>query len=420
LLALALGSGGLALGLCLRLSLRDPLLRGEPRLVACESGAELDEAATRLGAENRSISLRLAAMKVVVPAPSYPAATLVSCPAETDPCPCGSTSSTRSAASQKTSSTACARAIHHNRVADHPSPPGQSSRACKIAAVTRGHEVPRPIFLLGPPGAGKTTLGSWACKELGFEFLDLADADLERLSWVVGDTAADVVELPWELQHERRALALVRKSGASLVLWAHPEDMQARAGRDEPLFTPVPRLKIRGGFGRNGTGCREFRHLERACDETLLLVDLPLEEAAETVRDCIAEIREENNAPPTEREGLAGWVEDWQQQHSASPRVTKVIVDAMARYLAHLRATGTSPRTLTGVCSDLNAAGHLVLMYGTLENNRILDHFEGPPYSFEFQRTFTDRPALVARYRRNLDGFARFLRGGGELPNEDG
>jgi hypothetical protein len=167
---------------------------------------------------------------------------------------------------------------------------------------------PPIIFLLGPPGAGKTTLGSRACKELGLEFLDLAGLDVERLSRVVGDNAADVVEVPWALQHERRVLALVRKTGASLVLWAHPEDMQARAGRDEALFTPVPRLKIRGGFGRNGTGCREFRHLARACDEVLLLVDLPLEEAAEEVTDCIAEIRDEYNAPPAEREGLpTGW-----------------------------------------------------------------------------------------------------------------
>lgn len=279
---------------------------------------------------------------------------------------------------------------------------------------------PPIIFLLGPPGAGKTTLGSRACKELGLEFLDFAEVDLERLSRVVGDAAADVVALPWELQHERRALALVRRSGAPLLLWAHPEDMQARSGRDEPLFTPVPRLKIRGGFGRNGTGCREFRHLERACGETLILVDLALEEAAEAVRDCVAELREENNAPPVEREGLTRWVKDWHQQHDASPRVTKVIVDAMARYLAHLRDTGTSPRTLTGVCSDLNAAGHLVLMYGTLRNNRILEHFAMPPYRFEFERKFTDSPALVARYRRNLEGFARFLRERGELPDEDG
>lgn len=36
-------------------------------------------------------------------------------------------------------------------------------------------------FLLGPPGAGKTTLGSRVCKELGLAFLDLAEAELERL-----------------------------------------------------------------------------------------------------------------------------------------------------------------------------------------------------------------------------------------------
>lgn len=278
---------------------------------------------------------------------------------------------------------------------------------------------PPIIFLLGPPGVGKTTLGSRACKELGLELLDLAEADMERLSQIVGDTAADVIELPWALQHQRSALTLVRKAGVPLLLWAHPEDMQARSGRDDPLFTPVPRLKIRGGFGRNGTGCREFRHLARACGETLMLVDLALDEAAEVVRDCLAEIREENNAPPAEREGLASWVEDWHQQYGVSPRVTKVIVDAMARHLAHLRVTGTSPRTLTGVCSDLNTAGHLVLMYGTIKNHRIMEHFAEPPYCFELERKFTDRPPLVARYRRNLDGFARFLKERGELSNED-
>lgn len=278
---------------------------------------------------------------------------------------------------------------------------------------------PPIIFLLGPPGAGKTTLGSRACKALSLAFLDLAEADLEQLTRVAGDTSADVIELPWALQHERRALALVRRSGTPLVLWAHPEDMQARSGRDEPLFTPVPRLKIRGGFGRNGTGYREFRHLQRACGETLMLVDLALEEAAEAVRDCVAEIRAEDDAPPAEREGLAGWVDDWHQQHGASPRVTTVIVDAMARHLAHLRAAGTSPRTLTGVCADLNAAGHLVAMYGTLEANHIMEQFAAPPYRFEFERKLTDRPALVARYSRNLDGFARFLRERGELPDGD-
>ena len=52
---------------------------------------------------------------------------------------------------------------------------------------------PPIIFLVGPPGAGKTTLGSRACKALGLAFLDLAEADLEQLTRVAGDTSADVI-----------------------------------------------------------------------------------------------------------------------------------------------------------------------------------------------------------------------------------
>jgi hypothetical protein len=105
--------------------------------------------------------------------------------------------------------------------------------------------------------------------------------------------------------------------------------------------------------------------------------------------------------------------------HGASPRVTKIIVDAMARHLAHLRATGTSPRTLSGVCAGLNAAGQLVVMYGTLNANRIMEKFAAAPYGFEFERKVNDRPTLVVRYCRNLDGFARFLRERGELQSGD-
>ncbi|HEY8925124.1 MAG TPA: hypothetical protein VIU64_12140, partial [Polyangia bacterium] len=63
--------------------------------------------------------------------------------------------------------------------------------------------------------------------------------------------------------------------------------------------------------------------------------------------------------------------------------MTKIIVDAMARHLAHLRAAGTSPPTLSGVCADLNAAGQLVVMYGTLKANRIMEQFAAVPYRFE-------------------------------------
>jgi hypothetical protein len=277
---------------------------------------------------------------------------------------------------------------------------------------------------------GKSTLGSRACRELGLGFLDLAasapadsdcdpDPDLALLSRLVADRAADVIELPWRVQRERKALVFARRSGVPLLLWAHPEDMQARSGHLEPLFTPVARLRIRGGFGRQGTGCREFRQLDRACGETLLLVDLSFEEAAPAVRDCIAEIREGRDLPTAEREGVAGWVDDWCLDLLARPRVAKVIVDAMARYLAHLRTTGSSPRMLSGVLSDLNAAGHLVLSYGAPRGERILEHFDGPPWEIEFRHRFTDSPALVARYRRSLEGFARFLKECGDLPHDE-
>ena len=109
--------------------------------------------------------------------------------------------------------------------------------------------------------------------------------------------------------------------------------------------------------------------------------------------------------------------------YSEQSGVTDRMVAALAargHRIAHLRATGTSPRTLTGVCADLNTAGHLVVMYGTLKANRIMEQFAEPPFRFEFERKFTDRPALVARYGRNLDGFARFLRERGELSNAEG
>jgi len=299
---------------------------------------------------------------------------------------------------------------------------------------------------------GKTTLGRKTCQELGLELLELGAAPvpreassaalgprdssgaapeppdasagpraaLDRLSRAIAERAADVIEIPWELQQERKALALLRRAGQPLYLWAHPEDMQARSGRAEPLFTPVRRLKTRGGFGRNGTSCREFRYLKRACEDGLRLVDLSIDQAAELLRDALVELREEGAAPPAEREGIADWEQDWRDDHGASARVARVILDAMARYLLHLRQKGTSPRTLSGVRSDLHAAGQLVFMYDAPRGgDPILESFSIPPWDLEFRRKFTDSPSLVARYCRNLDGFARFLRDQGELPPDD-
>ena len=216
----------------------------------------------------------------------------------------------------------------------------------------------RPVIgLLGPPGVRKTVLGRRACSELGLTFVDWAGAepgapapandnhaDVTRLERALLDGPGEVIELPWNMQQDPEVLKLLRRIGVPVVLWAHPLDMQARSGRHEPLFTPVPRLKVRGGFGRRGTGCREFRRLDRACEEVIELVDLTLDEAAQVVTEAIADIRAEYGKSALQREGIASWIRHWERDHAADPAVSRVIVEAMADYLVHLRAAGKSAR----------------------------------------------------------------------------
>jgi hypothetical protein len=76
------------------------------------------------------------------------------------------------------------------------------------------------------------------------------------------------------------------------------------------------------------------------------------------------------------------WVEDWQQDFNANRQAATIIVDAMARYTLHLKSQGVSPRKLSGVYDDLNAAGMLVMMYDAPKGKnaeRILSHFDAPP-----------------------------------------
>jgi hypothetical protein len=149
-----------------------------------------------------------------------------------------------------------------------------------------------------------------------------------------------------------------------------------------------------------------------------MLVNLPLERAAEELRDYILWIREQHRKPPAVREGLMTWVENWQHDFNANRPAAEIVVDAMARYMLHLRSQGASSRKLSEVYSDLNAAGALVMMYEPLDGKsaeRILRGLDGSPWTLEYARKFTDSSGAIARYRRNLEGFGRFLHQSGLL-----
>ena len=151
----------------------------------------------------------------------------------------------------------------------------------------------------------------------------------------------------------------------------------------------------------------------------MLLVGLGLDEAADTLEEYVVELRDAATLPPVEREGLNQWVEWWRHDVGANPEAATVLVDAMARYTLERKTKGTSPRTLSGIYSDLNSAGMLVFMYDAPKANNVLKRFYGAPWEIEFEMKFTDRPNLVARYRKNLEGFSLFLQRTGMIPADD-
>ena len=169
------------------------------------------------------------------------------------------------------------------------------------------------LFLAGPPGSGKTALGGRVCTDLGLRFLDLADTfratgaqpDWQRLlNQVIDQRTVDVVELPWPLQMAGGTFALCRRHGHLVALWAHPLDMQTRSNSTEALFTPNPRLKTRGGFGLRGTRCPEFKRIDRACHNTLLLVGHSFEQALADLKQTIANLLGADTGLSVERLGM--------------------------------------------------------------------------------------------------------------------
>ena len=118
------------------------------------------------------------------------------------------------------------------------------------------------------------------------------------------------------------------------LLAAHPDlrteaEQAARSGHSESLFTPVKRLRTRDGFGRSGTGCSEYRHLERTCRHVLLLVGLSEEVAAQELKALVDDLRSPEELSPAEREGMLGWCGNWRDDFNADARACEILADAM-------------------------------------------------------------------------------------------
>jgi hypothetical protein len=269
-------------------------------------------------------------------------------------------------------------------------------------------------------------MGGRVCADLDLRFLDLAGTlrDMGEvqdsqsvLRQVIGQQAADVVELPWSLQISRGTFAMCRCHGQLVALWGHPLDMQARSGHSEPLFTPAPRLKTRGGFGLRGTRCAEFKRIDRACHATLLLIGLSFEEGLTQLKETVQALLAEDAGPQAERDGLMSWASNWQLDLDADKEATVMLVDAFAHYTWHLKAQGTSPRSMSTKYNDLNALGYLVLAYDAPKGKDVLNHLW--PHVYEYARKVSDSPRTVARYQRTVEDFCRFLRETGCLSSDE-
>jgi len=276
------------------------------------------------------------------------------------------------------------------------------------------------FFIAGPPGAGKTALAFDVARKLDLRFMDFSSLDLNGKGVPLAEQKKmfedfartgfmDVVVLSWPLQQDNSVLKLARRSGCLILIWDHPDKMNARAPRPT-IFTPTGRAKTHSGFGPSGTACNEFRRLDRACRVTILLSEMEGEEAVEWLEDVVQYFRERSSLPPAVQAEIASWGASWQKEYDADPVACELMLDAMGRFLLHLDGQGASERTLRAVRWDLNAAGGLVLSYDAPSAQEVLGCFRWVPWELEFRRKIADSPRLVKRYGRNLSRFARFLR----------
>lgn len=271
------------------------------------------------------------------------------------------------------------------------------------------NDSPPTVFLLGPPGAGKTTLGLAACRELDLKFGRLPDSEDTEKPDELADVDGDVVEVPWSRQCEPRFLSDVRKAGEPLLLWVHPLEMEARSDSGRVL-TPGGRAKTREGFGRRGTSCKEFRRFRRGGAHVADLIGLDLDAAREEVVAWIEALRDVSGTP-VERAGIESWVWSWIEnahEPEAIRPAAERLAEAMAHYILELEGEGASRRKVSPIASDLQQAGLLVFHYERPTPDDVLEHFDAPPFTMKFDRDSLSRN-LRARYRRSLRSFADFL-----------
>lgn len=264
-----------------------------------------------------------------------------------------------------------------------------------------------PIFLVGPPGVGKTTLGTRACAELGVPF---APFETVESAVALARERPCVLEVRWEDALAPRMLERLRKAGATIALWDLPARMQARASRPYVLRGSTALVRP-GTYGRRGTTCVEFRRLDRGCDHILLIDRLSLDEACEELRLTIEDTWTDRSA-----EELEAWADDWVRLWCADTTVKRPVAQplaaAMAEFLLASKRAGASTRALRALDSDLHVGGLLYFYDGDRTTAaRALASFAAGTASdsTRFARKITDRPAAVARYERTLAAFAAFL-----------
>ena len=82
------------------------------------------------------------------------------------------------------------------------------------------------IFLAGPPGSGKTTLGAKTCQNLELQFIDFSTPEInekllssqkEILTEAINNESAEVIALPWSLQEDRSIQKLNQAFGSAVA-----------------------------------------------------------------------------------------------------------------------------------------------------------------------------------------------------------